>query len=425
MVANLAGLPYDQLYAEHAQAARRLALTLVPPHVADDVVAEAFTRVLDASRRNGLPRQFRPYLMRTVRNTAATYHERGRHLTLVPDPEPEPAEGPEAAVMAREDARLAVAAFRRLPVRWQSVLWATAVEERSVTDLAASWGMAPNTVSQLASRAREGLRQGYLSAHLGTNLSPACREVAPYMGAAVRGHAGRRHVTQLARHLRDCDSCAQAYDGLRGLNTRLGELLVPAAAAGPLLAHALPATRAGVRAGVRQHLPALIVSGLAAVGAAVAVPFVVPGSPGAGVPPSGSAAGPGAAPGASLGPAQGSRILAGGLDAGPVASLPGGVIPGAPQPGGDLPGTPQPGGLLPGGSLPGGIIPPAGASTSAQLPAGTGSQVNAGAQGGQLGADASAGDLTAGVNVPASPGAALSQVASHAAGEVTGLPSSR
>jgi DNA-directed RNA polymerase specialized sigma24 family protein len=42
--------PYEELYVEHAPVARRLALSLVP---ADDIVAEAFARVLAAIRAGG------------------------------------------------------------------------------------------------------------------------------------------------------------------------------------------------------------------------------------------------------------------------------------------------------------------------------------------------------------------------------------
>src|SRR5690242_5148288 len=44
------GRSYGELYVEYAPAARGLALSMVPPDVADDIVAEAFARVLAAIR---------------------------------------------------------------------------------------------------------------------------------------------------------------------------------------------------------------------------------------------------------------------------------------------------------------------------------------------------------------------------------------
>jgi DNA-directed RNA polymerase specialized sigma24 family protein len=55
---------YEELYVEHTPAARRLALSMVSPDVADDIVAEAFARVLAAIRSGGGPSQtFRGYLL--------------------------------------------------------------------------------------------------------------------------------------------------------------------------------------------------------------------------------------------------------------------------------------------------------------------------------------------------------------------------
>jgi DNA-directed RNA polymerase specialized sigma24 family protein len=49
------GRSYGDLYVEYAPAARGLALSMVPPDVADDIVAEAFARVLAAIRAGGGP----------------------------------------------------------------------------------------------------------------------------------------------------------------------------------------------------------------------------------------------------------------------------------------------------------------------------------------------------------------------------------
>ena len=58
------GRSYGELYVEYAPAARGLALSMVPPDVADDIVAEAFARVLAAIRAGGGPdHAFRPYLL--------------------------------------------------------------------------------------------------------------------------------------------------------------------------------------------------------------------------------------------------------------------------------------------------------------------------------------------------------------------------
>lgn len=388
--------PMEALYAEHTPAARRLALSLVPAHAAEDVVAEAFTRVVSAVRRGRGPRgPFRPYLLAAVRNQASDFYS-GRHrLVPVPDIEPGPAPSPEQLCAEHEDARLAVRAFATLPERWQWVLWATAVDERAPAELAAEAGMSANGISQLASRAREGLRQAYLNEHVRRDLGPGCREVAPFMGAAVRGKAGQRHQAQLSAHLRGCEPCGAAYDGLRGLNNHLGELLVPAAVSGSALLKVLHAARPAARAGLRAHWPAVLTASAVTGLAAALTPMVVPGGAVSAGPPGAGAPGtPGSLP---VEPGSGSPVLADGpgapvvLPGGllPGSSLPGGIVPGAESgslPGGVLPGTSSPGGLLPGSSLPGGVVTSAGAAvTAAPLAAvSTGADVAAGSPGGEL-----------------------------------------
>lgn len=422
-MATTADMPYDALYTEHRPAARRLALSLVPEHAAEDVVSEAFTKVLAASGRHGPPQQFGPYLLAAVRNTAMSYHTRGRRLVPVADIEPAPAASAESVVSDHEDARLAGEAFRALPPRWRQVLWATAVEEVSAQELAQRWEMAPNAVSQLASRAREGLRQAYLNEHVRGNLAPGCRAVAPYMGAAVRGKAGRRHQEQLAGHLRGCEPCGQAYAGLRAMNNHLGELLVPAAVSGSALAKVLIAGHRGIRAGLRAHWP--VAAGAAAASLAVLVPLGTGHLPFSSPPGAGAPSSPGSLP---REPSSGVPVLADGVL--PGGSLPGGDLPGASLPGGDLPGSALPGGSLPGGVLPGAPSPgsalpgapsPGGvldATVSAgapglQLAASTGAAVSAGSQAGQLQAGTAV--------LLASPVRAAEDAAGHAAGTVASL----
>jgi RNA polymerase sigma factor (sigma-70 family) len=151
--------PFASLYVEHLPAARRTALSLVPVDAVDDIVAEAFMRVLAACHRGGGPSgAFRPYLLAAVRNVARTWLVQRRREVPVPLAEQRtPAPGAGELAARREELRMVSRAFGSLPSRWRMVLWETEVERRQVTELAAVSGMTPNAVSQLAVRAREGL----------------------------------------------------------------------------------------------------------------------------------------------------------------------------------------------------------------------------------------------------------------------------
>jgi DNA-directed RNA polymerase specialized sigma24 family protein len=55
---------FEELFAEHADSARRLAVILAGPDVADDLVSESFTRVLGLLRNGrGPTSNFRAYPM--------------------------------------------------------------------------------------------------------------------------------------------------------------------------------------------------------------------------------------------------------------------------------------------------------------------------------------------------------------------------
>src|SRR6478735_6635035 len=173
------------LYERHSPAAKAAARSLGASRSdVDDLVAEAFTRVLSALQRGAGPEvAFRPYLMTCVRNA---WYDKARKDGRVDVP----GEVPEDINLAllnvppdSEDARMVAAAFASLPERWQMVLWHTEVEGRPAAEVGPLLGLAPNAV---AARAREGLRQAYLQAHLQLPPPDACRETITKLGAYVR-----------------------------------------------------------------------------------------------------------------------------------------------------------------------------------------------------------------------------------------------
>lgn len=246
-VGDAAGRSYAELYVEHAPAARGVALSMVPRDVADDIVAEAFTRVLGAIRAGGGPGlAFRAYLLAAVRNTASDWLRASRRTTVVGDVEhdldnrvPEEnlglarlSRGPEAEAEARAEARLVARAFAKLPARWRAVLWQLEVEARAPAAVAPIFGLSANGVSALAVRAREGLRQAYLAEHVGANIPAACRSYAEALSAGARGRLSRRRAAAVHDHLAQCASCHSLAGELIELNSRLGAILTPAALAG-------------------------------------------------------------------------------------------------------------------------------------------------------------------------------------------------
>jgi len=243
----------DGLYRRHWKAVLVYAKTCCrDPHTAEDLASEAFTRTLEAVRGGGGPGEaWRPYLLAVVRRTAAEWARTERRTELAPDferwLERAPAEeSGEDRVLRQEDGGMVRAAFRSLPERWQAVLWHTEVEGEAADRVAPLLGIGRSGVGSLASRAREGLREAYLTAHAAT-ADAACRPYASLMGAEVR-RAKQRPKRALGRHLDECPRCRAAFAELTGMNRRMRAVL-PAAVllwAGPFAgATALQTAAAG------------------------------------------------------------------------------------------------------------------------------------------------------------------------------------
>jgi len=201
---------YGVLYRRHAGAARTQARQLAGPGPeADDLVAEAFLRVLDALRGGGGPEaSFRAYLLTTLRNTVRDRARRDRRLEWSPDLSGhDPGVPWEDTAVAALEVALAVRAFHRLPERWRQVLWLTEVEQAPPAAVAASLGLTPNGVAALAYRAREGLRRAYLQEHVATGAGRAHAPTVDRLGAWARGGLTPRLRSRVDAHLAGCRGC--------------------------------------------------------------------------------------------------------------------------------------------------------------------------------------------------------------------------
>ena len=87
--------------------------------------------------------------------------------------------------------------------------------------------MSANSVSALAYRAREGLRQAYLIEHVGELDEDTCRWTHQHLGAYIRNGTSRRDAAKVEDHLTECRSCMAVYLELTEVNSNLGALLAP------------------------------------------------------------------------------------------------------------------------------------------------------------------------------------------------------
>lgn len=246
------GTSYGILYERHERAARRLAGQIVrAPADADDLVAEAFTKVLGAIRHGSGPTEaFRPYLLATVRR-AAYDQIRKQHGHLLTDGSaiPDVGEARTDPAIASFERSLVARAFRSLPERWSAVLWHTEVEQARPAEVALLLGVTANSVAALSYRAREGLRQAYLQMHLSARARRDCDPIVGKLGAHVRGGLSSRDALRVDDHLRACGDCTAAFAELKVINSSLRGILGPAVLGGEAAAYLAHASHAAAQAG--------------------------------------------------------------------------------------------------------------------------------------------------------------------------------
>ncbi|MDP2775948.1 MAG: sigma-70 family RNA polymerase sigma factor [Nocardioides sp.] len=282
---------YGELFARHVGAARRLGRQLVSAGDVDDLVSDAFAKVLAVLQRGGGPDlAFRAYLLTAMRRLHIDRIRAGSRLRTTDDLTPYDPGVPfhDTAVAGFESAATAKA-FASLPERWQMVLWHTEVEGAKPAEVAELLGMSANSVSALAYRAREGLRQAYLSMHAQETANDACAWTRDNLGAYVRNGTSRRDSAKVEAHLGECRCCTAIYLELTEVNSRLslvlGPLVLGSAAAGYLSSTAGGlGLKAGVlalagraRDAVVSHAPATAVAGVAVTAVAVGSLVGLPG----------------------------------------------------------------------------------------------------------------------------------------------------
>ncbi len=221
---------YGDLFARHRHAATRLARQLVSAPDADDLVSEAFAKVLNVLLAGGGPDvAFRAYLLTAVRRLHVDKIRATSRATPTDDlSQFDQGEPFTDTVIAGFEGGAAARAYASLPERWQLVLWHLEVEGQKPAEVAPLLGMSPNSVSALAYRAREGLRQAYLQMHSADVGDADCRWTHDKLGAYVRKGLSRRDAAKVEEHLRSCRKCTALFVELTEVNSSMAGVIAPA-----------------------------------------------------------------------------------------------------------------------------------------------------------------------------------------------------
>ncbi|WP_371656650.1 MULTISPECIES: RNA polymerase sigma factor [unclassified Streptomyces] len=240
------------LYRRHRPVALARARQLsADAHQAEDLLSESILRTLHALRSGAGPTTaWRPYLLTVIRHMAAEWSAESRRTLPTTDfswlehRAPDLTAGaadPQQHVLDEESRRILVRSVRQLPQQWRTMLWQSTVEGIPHHVLARRFGMTSNGVAALAARARKGLRETYLQAHLALVADAWCIPFQALLGAPTPPVRKYRFIS---RHLAACSHCARVYDEAPELSAALRALLRPASAPASRVA-APPAPAAG------------------------------------------------------------------------------------------------------------------------------------------------------------------------------------
>jgi RNA polymerase sigma factor (sigma-70 family) len=221
---------FAELWRRHYRAGVTVARNMTSSLDAEDLVQEAYTRIYQSIVAGGGPTgSFRAYLFTSIRNTAAAWG-RARHETAYDEldhvEDPAVRDDSDAAL----DRSLTDQAFRSLPARWQEVLWYSEIEQMKPAEIAPLLGLKPTAVAQLTFRAREGLREAWVQAHLRAVADGSdCQWTIERLGAYARHNLGRRDRGKVERHLVSCARCGIVASEAEEVSGRLALILLPLA----------------------------------------------------------------------------------------------------------------------------------------------------------------------------------------------------
>ncbi|MDH6182285.1 RNA polymerase sigma factor (sigma-70 family) [Microbacteriaceae bacterium SG_E_30_P1] len=221
---------FGELWQRHYRPAYRAAQQFSRTIEPDDLISEAYLRVYQQLLAGKGPTSaFRPYLYSVIRNVAMTRSAAAAKLATDPlyeDPV-DPRHESDQMLVALERS-ITTKAFRALPERWQTVLWYTEIEGMDPHEVAPLMGISANGVAALALRAREGLRQTWLQAHVGDDgNSDECQWATSKMGGYARRSLGSRDTARIERHLGECTKCLLVSAEIEEIGSRLAFVMIP------------------------------------------------------------------------------------------------------------------------------------------------------------------------------------------------------
>lgn len=240
---------YGELFAKHRRRAFGFAKQYSRSNEqSEDLVIEAFTRILGTIRRGKGPTiSMGHYLASTIRTLAVSRSREDKHeFALDPQDVAEMYEREQFSLqkdpaMPLHTAGWLADAFNSLSTREQEVLWFRAVENIASKDIATKMGISTATATRVYQAATLELRKRFVALSIDASPTPECEEFRPQlMGLADENRPRRQDMPDgaLKDHVEGCPYCQTLVSRL-GATNRVLLSLVFLAGLGALAADAL------------------------------------------------------------------------------------------------------------------------------------------------------------------------------------------
>jgi RNA polymerase sigma factor (sigma-70 family) len=175
--------------------------------VAEDLVQETLVKVLGAAHRVE-PGLLEPYAIVTARNVVASMwkeqdrNRRNEHRVV----DLLPIQAPDEDLLRREERDAVASALERLSERERQTLLAHEVSGQDTRSLGSELGLTAGAVAAQLNRTRARLRVEYLLAL--AEVEPPTARCRPVLFALSIGDRRRQREVDAARHLLECEVCA-------------------------------------------------------------------------------------------------------------------------------------------------------------------------------------------------------------------------
>jgi RNA polymerase sigma factor (sigma-70 family) len=242
---------FAELWRRHSDAGRRYAGSITRNVDSEDIVSEAFAKIFSLIKRGKGPTNgFRSYLAAAIRHTSEGFGRTRRETPIDFLDDLADDRTNDEHELRTLDQSLTIVAFKSLPERWQEALWYSEVEQLSTKESAALFGIKPTAMAMLTFRAREGLREAWIQAHIAKIPEESeHRWVIERLGAYARHKLPAAQQEMVEAHLAQCASCSIVAEEARFVGSRLAlGLLAPIIGAGAAAAYLASGSHVAVAA---------------------------------------------------------------------------------------------------------------------------------------------------------------------------------